>query len=158
MTGELLSFLAAAAAHLSGYPELTTDQLPQVRVVDAGEFAARVCPKDAGACRGMAADFQSERYEIVVRDNLDLDSAADNSFLLHELVHVMQWRAHGDAIYKDCPATLQTETEAYRAQNAYLKREGQFLRYGEVLIFTTCAEQTHTVFPSELLKQNGTAQ
>lgn len=125
--------------------------LPPVRVLHEVEIAALVCPKDPEHCEGIVATFETERYEILIRDSLNLENPADNSFLLHEIVHVLQWKARGDAIFKDCPEALRTEIEAYRVQNAYLKREGQFLRFGEMLMFTTCAAGTNTLFPRDIL-------
>jgi len=148
---ELLSFLVAAAARLSGYPEIPVDALPPVRVVSVDTIARAICPDEPKGCTGIAATFETESYEIMIRDSLDLEDPADNSFLLHELVHVMQWKARGDDVFKDCPTTLKTEGEAYRAQNAYLKREGQFLRFGEMLAYTQCAEDTGTLFPRDAM-------
>ncbi|MGH8728039.1 MAG: hypothetical protein ACREV9_07755 [Burkholderiales bacterium] len=144
-------FPPSAAARFSGYPEIDVEALPPARVLKASEIAALVCPKDPQNCEGIVATFETERYEILIRDSLDLDDAADNSFLLHELGHVLHWKARGDAIFEDCSEALRTEAEAYRAQNAYLKREGQFLRFVEMLMFTTCAAETDTLFPRDIL-------
>lgn len=151
LTRELLSYLISAAAQLSGYPPIEVGALPPVRIVSAEAFAVRVCPQAPQECRGIAATFESQRYEILVRDSLDLEQAADNSFLLHEFVHVLQWKARGEAIFDGCPQTLRTETEAYRVQNAYLKREGQFPRFGEALMFTTCAAEAGNGPPRGLM-------
>jgi len=148
---ELLSFLLAAAAKLSGYPEIPVAQLPPVRAVSVDTIAQAICPEQRSGCTGIAATFETESHVILIRDSLDLEDTADNSFLLHEFVHVLQWKAHGDAIFKDCPTTLKTEGEAYRAQNAYLKREGQFLRFGEMLAYTQCAEDTGALFPRDAM-------
>lgn len=148
---ELLAFLLAAAAQSSGYPAIPVDALPPVRYLKVNDIAALVCPQRPENCQGIAALFETEGYEILIRNDFDLDNPADNSFLLHELVHVLQWKASGDAIFESCAATLRTENEAYRAQNAYLKREGQFLRFGEMAMFATCAEETSTPFPREIL-------
>jgi len=148
---DLLAFLIAAAAKLSGYPEIPVEDLPPVRAVSVDTIARAICPDEPAGCTGIAATFETESYEILIRDSLDLEDSADNSFLLHEFVHVLQWKARGDAIFKDCPTTLKTEGEAYRAQNAYLKREGEFLRFGEMLAYTQCAEDTGTLFPRDAM-------
>lgn len=148
---DLLAFLIAAAAKLSGYPEIPVEALPPVRAVPVEAIARAICPEAPAGCTGIAATFETEGYEILIRDTLDLEDAADNSFLLHEFVHVLQWKARGDAIFQDCPTTLATEGEAYRAQNAYLKREGEFLRFGEMLAYTQCAEDTGTLFPRDAM-------
>lgn len=126
VTHELLAFLVAAAAHFSGYPAIVVDALPGVRYLKEDDLAAQVCPRDPEHCQGIAALFETDSYEILIRNDFDLDNTADNSFLLHELVHVLQWKARGDAIFEDCSTALRTEIEAYRAQNAYLKREANF--------------------------------
>ncbi|MFZ5504068.1 MAG: hypothetical protein ACOY7P_01120 [Pseudomonadota bacterium] len=148
---ELLAFLVDLAAKLSGYPPIPVDALPPVQVLSEAELAKAVCPDAAAGCTNIAATFETEHYVIYVRDTLDLENAADNSFLLHELVHVLQHKARGDAIFADCPTTLKTETEAYQAQNAYLKREGQFLRFGEALGFMSCAGEQNTFFTRDIM-------
>lgn len=151
VSAELLAFLVDLAAKLSGYPPIPVDELPPIEVMSEAKLAETVCPEAAADCGNIAAIFETERYVIYLRDSLDLDSAADNSFLLHELVHVLQHKARGDAIFVDCATTLRTETEAYRAQNAYLRREGQFLRFGEVLGFMSCAGTQNAFFTRDIL-------
>jgi hypothetical protein len=51
LTPELLAFLVAAAARLSGYPEIAVDALPPVQVLKAVEIAALVCPKYPEHCQ-----------------------------------------------------------------------------------------------------------
>ena len=136
---ELLAYLLAAAVKCSGLPGLPVERLPPIEIVSAEVISSEVCPDDKEGCGNLAAIFDTEHYVILVRDTLDMEKALDNSFLLHELVHVLQWTSRGPDIFKDCVASMRTEAEAYRAQNAYLKREGQFARFGEVLRFTTCA-------------------
>ena len=148
---ELLVFLIDLAAKLSGYPPMPVDALPPVRLLSEDALARIVCPQAENGCTNIAATFETDQYVIYVRDSLDMENAADNSFLLHELVHVLQHRARGDAIFADCPTTLKTETEAYPAQNAYLKREGQFLRFGEALGFMSCAGEQNTFFTRDIM-------
>lgn len=151
VTQELLSFLLTLAAKLSGYPAIPLDALPPIEIMSEQALARAVCPGESANCTNIVATFETERYVIYVRDSLDLENAADNSFLLHELVHVLQHKSRGDAIFADCIATLKTETEAYQAQNAYLKREGQFLRFGEALGFMTCAGEQNTFFTRDIM-------
>jgi hypothetical protein len=151
VTQELLSFLLVLAAKLSGYPAIPLEDLPPIEVMSEQALADAVCPETGNGCTNIVATFETGRYVIYVRDTLDLENAADNSFLLHELVHVLQHKARGDAIFADCVTTLKTETEAYQAQNAYLKREGQFLRFGEALGFMTCAGEQNTFFTRDIM-------
>ena len=141
MNADLLAYLLAAAVKLSGLPGMPVDQLPPIRIVSAGYISSEVCPDDKAGCGNLVALFDTEHYVILVRDTLDMEKTLDNSFLLHELVHVLQFKSRGPDIFKDCPTSMRTEAEAYKAQNAYLKREGQFARFGEILRFTTCAEK-----------------
>lgn len=140
ITPDLLAYLLAAAVKWSGLPGIPVEKLPPIQIVSAEYISSQVCPEDKDGCGNLAAIFDTERYAILVRDTLDMEKTLDNSFLLHELVHVLQLKSHGPDIFKDCLASMRTETEAYRAQNAYLKREGQFARFGEILRFTTCAQ------------------
>ena len=148
---ELLTYLMVAAANLSGYPAIPVEDLPKVLTMPPKDIAKNVCPADPQNCDNIVATFETDQYVIFVRDSLDLETSADNSFLLHEIVHVLQFKKNGEAIYKDCPTTMKTETEAYKAQNAYLKREGQFLRFGEALSFMSCAETQNTFFTRDVM-------
>ena len=136
----LITFLLDMAVKFSGLPPIPLDQLPAFERVSPEQMQAEVCPEAPIACRSIVAVFDTERYRILFLDSLDLEKSADNSFLVHELVHALQYRQRGEAIYADCRALLATEQQAYDAQNGYLKREGQFMRVGEVLRFTTCAQ------------------
>ncbi|MBK7664847.1 MAG: DUF4157 domain-containing protein [Sterolibacteriaceae bacterium] len=136
----LLAYLLSAAASLSGYPQVAVDALPPIVRMSAAEMRRAVCDHGQNSCADMAAVFDTDGGRILLRDDLDLDSAADNSFLVHELVHVLQHRQRGGRIFAGCHETLRTEREAYAVQNRYLKREGQFLRFGEGLAFMRCAD------------------
>jgi hypothetical protein len=148
---DLLAYLIAAAAGFSGYPSIPVHEAPSVVQLSQSELNRTVCPDDLDTCRSIVAVFETDSYVIYLRDDLDLDNPSDNSFLVHELVHVLQHRAQGDDIFADCERTLQTETEAYRAQNRYLKREGQFLRVGAALAFMACSGRQNTFFTRDIL-------
>ncbi len=148
----LILFLLQAAVSNSGYPTIAVESLPPIRAVSRDTIAKEICPTKPADCQGMVAVFDTDGYRILYSDELDAENAADNSFLLHELVHVLQFKANGEKIFATCEAAMKTETEAYRAQNKYLKKEGQFLRFGETLAFTTCAGSQNTFFTSEILK------
>lgn len=139
MDTALVAFLLDMAVKFSGLPPIPVDALPAFQPVSRAEMQRRVCPEAAPGCGAIVALFDTDQYRILYLEQLDLDNAADNSFLVHEIVHVLQFRQRGESIYADCSALLRTEGQAYRAQNAYLRREGQLMRVGEVLRFTTCA-------------------
>lgn len=143
MDSALIGFLLDMAVRFTGLPPVPAEELPPFQRVSRAEMQAAVCPEalESRSCSGIMAVFDTEGQRILYLDTLDLDEASDNSFLLHEIVHALQYRQQGDAIYADCAALLRTEGQAYAAQNAYLRREGQFLRVGEVLRFTTCAQE-----------------
>lgn len=137
----LLAYLLSAAVKFSGLPAIPVGQLPPIRLVPPEDIASKVCPDEKNRCAGLVAVFDTDGYVILVRDSLDLETTFDNSFLLHELVHVLQFKSRGAAIFSNCRTAIRTESEAYKAQNAYLQHEGQFARFGEGLRFATCGAQ-----------------
>ena len=139
MDTTLITFLLDMAVKFTGLPAIPVEAMPDLQPVSRAEMQRRVCPEEAPGCGAIVALFDTDNYRILYLDQLDLDNPADNSFLVHEIVHVLQYHQKGEAIYADCTTLLRTEGQAYRAQNAYLRREGQLMRVGEVLRFTTCA-------------------
>lgn len=135
---DLLAYLLVAAVKLSGLPAIPVSTLPPIRMVPAESISDKVCSNEKSRCANLVAVFDTADYVILVRDSLDMEAALDNSFLLHEIVHVLQFKARGADIFKDCTTSIRTENEAYRAQNAYLQSEGQFSRFGEGLRFIAC--------------------
>ena len=79
---------------------------------------------------------------MLYRDTLDLRDETDQSYIVHELVHYLQHRRDGDALFADCPRVMQAEAEAYAAQNRYLAHFRQWRRVGEMLRFTHCPTAT----------------
>lgn len=136
----LLAYLLSAAANLSGYPAVALEDLPPIVRISAAEMRQEFCGDGQRSCANMAALFDGDGKRILLRDDLDLDHPGDNSFLVHELVHVLQHRQRGERIFAGCHETLRTEREAYAVQNRYLKREGAFLRFGEGLALMGCAD------------------
>lgn len=139
MDTALIAFLLDMAVKFSGLPAIPVEALPPFQPVSRAEMQRLICPESTPSCGTIVALFDTDQYRILYLEQLDPENSTDNSFLMHEIVHVLQYRQRGDAIYADCSALLQTEGQAYKAQNAYLRREGQLMRVGEVLRFTTCA-------------------
>jgi hypothetical protein len=135
----LLSYLLGLASSLSGYPPLSLDDLPTVRMLSMQSFSEEVCPGEPSECTRLVAYYDRAREQILVRSDLQLQDSADNSFLLHEFVHVLEARQKGFAYQRDCRATLQSERDAYRAQNAYLSQQGRFERFGGMLAHMICS-------------------
>lgn len=151
INADLLVYLLTAAVKLSGLPAIPVAQLPPIQIVPVEYISSKVCPDKKSGCRTLVAVFDTDDYVILVGDSLDLETTLDNSFLLHELVHVLQFKARGSEIFKDCPTSIRTESEAYKAQNAYLQKEGQFARFGEGLRFATCEGQQDALSLREIM-------
>jgi hypothetical protein len=139
MDASLIAFLLELAVKFSGLPAMPAEQLPPLLPISKFQMQAIVCRDASAGCDGIVALFDDAGQKIFYLDTLDLDSADDNSFLLHEIVHALQYRQIGAAMYADCDALLRTEAQAYRAQNAYLRREGRLMQTGAVLRISSCA-------------------
>lgn len=139
MEAQLLAYLLAAATSLSGLPAVSVDSLPPVNVVSGEMLRTAACPMKQEQCREIVALFDSDSRRVLVSDALDLGSAADNSFVVHELVHVLEYHYRGGRAPQGCPETLRSERFAYRVQNAYLRREGRPERFGGLMMRMVCA-------------------
>ncbi len=139
MDAALIAYLLAAAIRITGLPGVAAAHLPEFVALPARELERQVCPDGGNGCRGIVAYFDRLHFRILYRDTLDLEQPFDHSFLLHEIVHVLQYREFGNAMYADCRSTLRTEAEAYRAQNRYLRDTGQLAYVGFSLRTTDCA-------------------
>lgn len=134
-----LEYVTSIATKFSGKNLLAGDKLPPVFLLSKEELYKTVCGNEA-SCRNLAAVFDDLGYRILIRDDFDFDSNLDLSFLIHETVHALQYLNRGPEIFRDCNAILETETEAYRVQDAFLAREGEFFRAGIALRFFHCDE------------------
>jgi hypothetical protein len=141
-----MAYLLAAAVRLSGYPGIAIEELPPILLLPPAELSAQSCPDRSDKCARVAAAFEPGEYVIYLRDTLNLEDPADNSFLVHELVHVLQWKRDGDTVFGSCERALESEREAYRVQNAYLKQQGRLARHGHALTFASCEESPATMF------------
>lgn len=138
MDTALIAFLLAAAVRFTGLPAVPFNELPVFVALPSEELERQVCPAGGEDCRGIAAYFDSLRYRILYRDNLDVEQAIDHSYLLHEIVHVLQHRQFGEAMYADCRAVRISEAQAYNAQNAYLRTAEQPYQVGGMMRVATC--------------------
>ena len=138
MDASLIAYLLLAASRLTGLPAVEIDELPTFVALPASELERQVCVEENGGCSGMAAYFDALHYRILYSENLDLEDPVDHSFLLHELVHVLQHRQVGNTMYADCRAVVQTERQAYRAQNAYINSYGRLVQMGNLLTMSYC--------------------
>lgn len=140
----LLAYLLTMAVTLSGYPEMPLDALPPIEPLAPAVLRAIACEGEGISCENLVAQFDSRHQRILISDQLDLRDPAGNSFLVHELVHVLQYRQRGEAYTAGCEATLTAEREAYWVQNAYLSREGRSERHGEQLTYMVCSPRQPT--------------
>jgi hypothetical protein len=84
------------------------------------------------------AAFDTQRYRILIRDSLNLDDAAENSFLVHELVHVLQYKKDGSGQFMSCESVIKSENEAFDTQNRYMQSFGLLRREGMVMRYMRC--------------------
>jgi hypothetical protein len=141
LSTDTLTALLAAAIRLSGLPAVDAGDLPPVVPLPRGELNQTVCERAPVRCAGLMSAFDTQRYRIVVDDNLDFDDPDDASFLVHEFVHVLQFRSTGSVAFTSCTAVLESEQQAYAAQNAYLREHDRPARHGWMLRFSRCRPQ-----------------
>ncbi|MBL7689205.1 MAG: hypothetical protein JNJ49_14310 [Bdellovibrionaceae bacterium] len=143
---ETLEYLVGKAARHSGLPALTLNELPPIQFVSEADLNKTVCPDDPENCRQLAAVFDDLGYRILVRDDFDISenfNPYDYSFLIHEIVHALQYRSRGAEIFNGCDAVKATEIQAYDAQDSFLKEAGDFHRLGQFIRFSFyCEEET----------------
>lgn len=134
----LITSLLAFAIQSSGLPSVDVRDLPPVLAVTETTLAELVCPDEVTRCRSIAALFDTEKYRILLRTSLDLNDPIHQSFLVHELVHVLQFKHFGETRFATCRAVLSSEHEAYAVQNAYLRNQGVDWQEGALLRYARC--------------------
>lgn len=139
---ELLADLLAAAIRISQLPGIPVEALPPVTPVTAQVLVDKVCPEQPERCRNMAALFDTEAYEIYVRKPVDLRNPITLSFIVHEMVHVLQFKQGGHGQFESCQAVLASEQQAYKTQNVFLYENGSDWREGFSLRFMTCPPES----------------
>jgi hypothetical protein len=72
------------------------------------------------------------------RNTLNMKTVKDRSFLLHELVHVLQFKVEGMQIFNGCKNIMASELQAYRAQDRFLGDNGEEFRVGGIYRFMRC--------------------
>lgn len=138
---DVLAMMLAAAVRLSGLPAIDINELPPVSQLPRNELNQEVCSSAPVRCAGLMAAFDTQHYRIVVDAKLDFNDPEDASFLVHEIVHVLQFKNLGSTAFTSCTAVLESEEHAYAAQNAYLKEKDLAARYGGMLRFSRCRPQ-----------------
>jgi hypothetical protein len=140
VTESVMVSLMIAASRLSGLPAIPAEQMAAVKSISQEEIITMQCPSEPDECSGMVAFFDIPKNTIFLKNTLDLDSTRDLSFLLHEMVHVLQYKKFGDSIFSDCDNTVRSEKLAYAVQNKFLLNNGLFDRFGDSLAYMTCSD------------------
>jgi hypothetical protein len=151
---ETKEYLFGKAVRLSGITEYTLADMPPIYLVSKKDLNKEVCPEDPENCRNLAAVFDDIRYRILALNDLEISSnfkPFNYSFVIHELIHALQYRSRGAEIFNGCDSVYNTELEAYTAQDLYLKEEGEFFRASIALKYFYCDE---TVAKADYLKSN----
>jgi hypothetical protein len=135
---DLAADLMAWASRLSGLTDLEPRRPPALVPLPPQDIEAQVCPDSPAGCRSLVAVYDTDRHRVLYRSSLDMRDPTDQSFIVHELVHHLQYLHRGPAIFATCPAIVQSEREAYAAQNLYQRQFRQWQRMGEVMHFMHC--------------------
>jgi hypothetical protein len=94
----------------------TRIDLPNIVITEQGNMCSLYGIKDKGACKAtQLKGFYNRKNTIFLHENFDPHNPDDQSRLMHELVHYIQWHnGRGD---DDCWGHL--EVEAYTLQDAW---------------------------------------
>ena len=134
----LLTDLLQWAGRLSALPD--PPAMPGIRALPVAELRRRVCPERPGDCRTLVAVYDTDERQVLYVDTLDLEDLADQSFIVHEMVHYLQHLRDGDRLFAGCVQVMAAETQAYEVQNKYLAHFKQWRRAGEMLRFMHCQQ------------------
>lgn len=134
----LAADLVGWASRLSGLPNPPNEPLPRFMPLPQREIAKTVCADKPAGCESLVAVYDTDRRRILYRDTLDMRDPTDQSFIVHELVHHLQFLQRGDSLFASCQSTLAGESQAYRVQNLYQDHFRQWQRMGEVLRYMHC--------------------
>jgi hypothetical protein len=137
---DLAADLMGWASRLSGLADLAPGQPPALVPLPPRDIEAAVCPDSPAGCRSLVAVYDTEGRRVLYRGSLDMRDPSDQSFIVHELVHHLQYLHRGHAIFATCAAIVQSERQAYAVQNEYQRRFRQWQRMGEVMRFMRCEE------------------
>jgi hypothetical protein len=137
----LVAQLLIAAVRLTGLPTLSDADLPPVLAMSKEAITQEMCPLRPAGCDTLVALFEPGKYRVIYRNTLDFSKPFDRSFVLHELVHVLQFKAKGASIFASCKAYVGAEREAYLTQDRFLAENGVEIRVKGALRFMHCPEE-----------------
>lgn len=136
---DLIDYLTDKAERLSKLSNVPREKLPPIFAVSKATMNAQVCPEDPQNCRNLAAVFDDINYRILYLNDFEISQnfkPYDYSFIIHELVHAIQYLNFGAEIFNGCSAIYETEKLAYQVQDKYLEEEGAFERPGNFFRFS----------------------
>jgi hypothetical protein len=136
LQSELFDDLMHWAAKLSGLPDAT--HMPAIQPIGLDQLVQKVCPEDPVNCRSLISFYSTEEESIFYLDRLDLNDDTDLSFIVHEMVHHLQYAVQGEQLFATCQNLLAAESQAYAVQNKYLTQFKQWRRVGEAIRFINC--------------------
>ena len=138
---ELIAFVSAE----TDYAELAV--CPRIVSVDSGLLLSSMSFSDPENQNEPLAVYLPIENTIRVSTEVDLNSPMGRSFLVHELVHALQFQS-GAASSTPCLGAL--EEEAYRLQAGFLERAGlpqASLTYRlHALVMASCGQAYHPEF------------
>jgi hypothetical protein len=138
ISAKLAAELLAMAIRFSGLQGMPPEQLPFFEPMTAAQLEITQCRYVATGCDGLVAVYDHENYTIIYLDTFDENDPEDNSFIVHEMVHVLQYRDNRVPHPMTCRDISRLENQAYSAQNAYLRYMGSSSRWGRSESSTTC--------------------
>jgi hypothetical protein len=137
----LIAQLLAAAVRITGLPAISEAEMPQLISMSKEAITQEMCPERPAQCDTLVALFEPLKYRVIYRNNLNLTKPYDRSFLVHELVHVLQFKAKGASIFASCKARVMAEREAYISQDRFLAEQAVEIRVSGALRFMRCPDE-----------------
>jgi hypothetical protein len=138
ISAKVAADLLAMAIRFSGLPGMPAEQLPFFEPMTQAQIEITQCRYVVEKCEGVISLYDHYDYKIIYLDTLDPDDPEDNSFLVHEMVHVLQYKAGLVPSPLTCKDIVRLEKQAYAAQNAYLRYEGSTSRWGQSESLVSC--------------------
>jgi hypothetical protein len=147
MDPALVAKLLAAAIRFTELPAVPIDYLPPIIAMSGEQITREICPDKPSSCQTLIALFEPAKRRILYRNTLNMKQPKDQSFVLHEIVHVLQFAQQGTEIFASCQATMASEGQAYRAQDRYLGESGEEYRVGGMFRFIRCEDSANPAVP-----------
>lgn len=137
LQAELMDDLMHWTVKLSGLPSAAS--APTITPLDAEHLVQKVCPADPGNCKLLISFYSTDEGAIFYLNTLNMNDDTDLSFLVHEMVHHLQYAVQGDSLFSTCQNISVAESQAYTVQNKYLTQFKQWRRFGDAMRYLRCA-------------------